>query len=77
MRTDVAALMVMEPELRDLARAVARIEVGMEKQNLRLDEIEDTLASVRGMATLAKFVTSILGIGGIALIVTAISRGSV
>ena len=62
-----------ELDFRDLSRAVARIEAGMEKQNKRLDDIEDTLSSVRGMATLGRFILSFLGLGGLATFVVLLA----
>ena len=64
-------------DIRTIARAVARIETKVDAQGARVDKLERFADRAEGALTLARFTLSILGIGGIALIVAALSQGRV
>ena len=62
--------------LASIAAAVRRIEDKQRMDSDRLDRLERFADRAEGAITLAKFTLSILGIGGVGIIIAAISRGS-
>lgn len=63
-------------DLRNIASAVQRIERRQETADARLDKLERFADRAEGAITLAKFTLSLLGIGGIGIIIAAVSRGA-
>lgn len=64
-------------DIRSIADAVRRIERKVDDQAARTDRLEKFADRAEGALTLARFTLSVLGIGGIALIVAALSQGRV
>ena len=62
-------------DLRNIAATVRRIEARQDADSQRLDKLERFADRAEGAITLAKFVLSFLGLGGVAVIITVVSRG--
>lgn len=63
-------------DLRNIAATVRRIEAKQDADSQRLDKLERFADRAEGAITLAKFTLSLLGIGGIGIIIAAVSRGA-
>ena len=63
-------------DLRNIAATVRRIEAKQDADSQRLDKLEHFADRAEGAITLAKFTLSLLGIGGIGIIIAAVSRGA-
>lgn len=64
-------------DIRAIADAVRRIERKVDEQAARTDKLERFADRAEGALTLARFTLSLLGIGGIALVVAALAQGRV
>ena len=64
-------------DIRAMAESLRRIERKVDEQAARTDRLEKFADQAQGALTLAKFTLSLLGIGGVALVIAALSQGKV
>ena len=64
-------------DIRAMAESLHRIERKVDEQAARTDRLEKFADRAEGALTLARFTLSLLGIGGIALVVAALAQGRV
>lgn len=62
-------------DLRNISATVRRIEARQDVDSQRLDKLERFADRAEGAITLAKFVLSFLGLGGVAAVVAVVARG--
>lgn len=64
-------------DIRAMADSLRRIERKVDEQAVRTDRLEKFADRAEGALTLARFTLSLLGIGGVALVVAALAQGRV
>ncbi len=69
--------MTTQETIDTIAGAVRRIEDSQRSMGDRLDKLERFADRAEGALTLVKFVSSLLGIGGLAAIVALFAKGSI
>ena len=69
--------MTTQETIDHIAGAVRRIEDSQRQMGDRLDKLERFADRAEGALTLVKFVSSLLGIGGLAAIVALFAKGSI